>query len=217
MFPSTGEYVTPNTIIFRQRGTKWHAGENCHLGRDHTVMSSEPGYVRYYRDPLKHPKRKYIGIVFKREDRLPYPPNTPRRRRLGLLATPMQKEMADPLQAPQTLLTQEAETQKDQSVAKAPSMQATKGSKWFWEAYTNEIPMPTGKDGSYRISNVEIGRAAERAGVNVKMYDKNDRWAAWRKSRAKKALAKLNKIVRKGKQQASRKNKARTGFSRTPR
>jgi large subunit ribosomal protein L27 len=40
-----GEYVIPGNIIVRQRGTKFHPGENVGLGRDHTIFSKIEGYV----------------------------------------------------------------------------------------------------------------------------------------------------------------------------
>jgi large subunit ribosomal protein L27 len=40
-----GEYVIPGNIIVRQRGTKFHPGENVGLGRDHTIYSKIEGYV----------------------------------------------------------------------------------------------------------------------------------------------------------------------------
>ena len=55
------------------------------MGRDHTIFATQKGYVRYYRDPFRHPKRRYIGVVFERHQTLPTPPNAPRRRRLGLM------------------------------------------------------------------------------------------------------------------------------------
>lgn len=33
-----GEAVIPGNIIVRQRGTKWHAGANVGLGKDHTIL-----------------------------------------------------------------------------------------------------------------------------------------------------------------------------------
>ncbi|KAK3309231.1 ribosomal L27 protein-domain-containing protein [Chaetomium strumarium] len=82
------QYVIPGNIIFKQRGTIWHPGENTIMGRDHTIHAAVAGYVKYYRDPARHPKRQYIGVVFNREDKLPYPPGTPRRRKLNLAAVP---------------------------------------------------------------------------------------------------------------------------------
>lgn len=78
-----GELVKAGNILMRQRGTKWHPGENVGIGRDHTLYALEPGFVQYYKDP-RHPLRRFIGIVFHREQRLPIPTNIPRPRRLGL-------------------------------------------------------------------------------------------------------------------------------------
>ncbi|XWN33354.1 MAG: 50S ribosomal protein L27 [Devosia sp.] len=40
-----GESVIPGNIIIRQRGTKWHPGENVGLGRDHTIFALSEGKV----------------------------------------------------------------------------------------------------------------------------------------------------------------------------
>lgn len=42
-----------------------------------------------------------------------------------------------------------------------------------------------GKGYAYREANWQIGRVAERAGVQVKEFVPGDRWTAWRKSRAR--------------------------------
>ena len=42
-----GELVTPGTIIVRQRGTHFHAGNNVGIGRDHTIYSVIQGYVKF--------------------------------------------------------------------------------------------------------------------------------------------------------------------------
>ena len=38
-----GQLVTPGTIILRQRGTRFHPGENVGLGRDHTIYAKVEG------------------------------------------------------------------------------------------------------------------------------------------------------------------------------
>ncbi|KAK4160580.1 ribosomal L27 protein-domain-containing protein [Cladorrhinum sp. PSN259] len=86
------QFVLPGNIIYKQRGTIWHPGENTILGRDHTIHAAVSGYVKYYRDPARHPKRQYIGVVFNKEDKLPYPPGSARRRKLGLVAIPRKVE-----------------------------------------------------------------------------------------------------------------------------
>lgn len=42
-----GELVTPGTILVRQRGTHFHAGNNVGIGRDHTIYSVIQGYVKF--------------------------------------------------------------------------------------------------------------------------------------------------------------------------
>ncbi|KAI1733547.1 ribosomal L27 protein-domain-containing protein [Xylaria scruposa] len=86
----TGDsWVITGNIIYKQRGTKWYPGENCGIGRDHTIFALASGYVKYYRDPAKHPKRQYIGVVFNKEDKLPYPRNAMRKRKLNMVAVPV--------------------------------------------------------------------------------------------------------------------------------
>ncbi|GAP91374.1 putative 50S ribosomal protein L27 [Rosellinia necatrix] len=86
---SGDSYVITGNIIYKQRGTKWYPGENCGLGRDHTIYALACGYVKYYRDPAKHPKRQYIGVVFNKADKLPYEANAARKRKLGMVAAPV--------------------------------------------------------------------------------------------------------------------------------
>lgn len=42
-----GEYVTPGTIIVRQRGTKFYPGTNVGMGRDHTIFAKVEGVVKF--------------------------------------------------------------------------------------------------------------------------------------------------------------------------
>ena len=44
-----GEKVLPGTIIVRQRGTKFHLGNNVKIGRDHTIYSIIEGLVKFER------------------------------------------------------------------------------------------------------------------------------------------------------------------------
>jgi large subunit ribosomal protein L27 len=39
------EYVIPGNIIVRQRGTKFHPGNNVGMGKDHTIFATIEGYV----------------------------------------------------------------------------------------------------------------------------------------------------------------------------
>ena len=44
-----GEFVIPGNIIVRQRGTKFHPGENVGMGKDHTLFATSPGFVVFER------------------------------------------------------------------------------------------------------------------------------------------------------------------------
>jgi large subunit ribosomal protein L27 len=166
--------VVTGSIIFRQRGTKWFPGENCGMGRDHTIFAKEAGFVKYYRDPVKHPKRQYIGVVFKREDSLPTPANAVTRRRLNMVTTPRREE--------------------------APAEPAAGRSEALSVTTRDGTVLTMRPDYSFREGNWEIGRAAERTGVKVRPFVKGDRWLAWRKANArKKRTAEEKAFSKKGK------------------
>lgn len=42
-----GERVIPGNIIIRQRGTKWHPGDNVGMGKDHTIFATTEGAVSF--------------------------------------------------------------------------------------------------------------------------------------------------------------------------
>lgn len=55
-----GELVIPGNILVRQRGTKFFAGENVGMGRDHTLFAMEAGNVVFTR---KKNDRQYVSVV----------------------------------------------------------------------------------------------------------------------------------------------------------
>jgi large subunit ribosomal protein L27 len=56
-----GEAVVPGNIIVRQRGTRFKAGVNAGLGKDHTVFALVEGKVQYN---VRGPKgRVHVDIV----------------------------------------------------------------------------------------------------------------------------------------------------------
>jgi large subunit ribosomal protein L27 len=56
-----GQQVVAGNIIVRQRGTKFHAGTNVGLGKDHTLFATADGEVKF---EVRGPKnRKYVSIV----------------------------------------------------------------------------------------------------------------------------------------------------------
>lgn len=42
-----GERVLAGNILVRQRGTRWHAGPNVGLGKDHTLFATADGKVLF--------------------------------------------------------------------------------------------------------------------------------------------------------------------------
>ena len=44
-----GEKVIPGNIIVRQRGTKFHPGDNVGIGNDHTLFALTEGHVKFIR------------------------------------------------------------------------------------------------------------------------------------------------------------------------
>ena len=56
-----GQFVTAGNIIVRQRGTKFHPGDNVGCGRDHTLYATSDGFVQFaVKGPLK---RKTVSVV----------------------------------------------------------------------------------------------------------------------------------------------------------
>ena len=55
-----GELVKAGNILVRQRGTKFHPGENVGIGRDHTLFALIEGLVKFSRHGLR--QRCYINI-----------------------------------------------------------------------------------------------------------------------------------------------------------
>ena len=55
-----GESVIAGNIIVRQRGTRFHAGTNVGLGRDHTLFALADGVVKF--EKKGSPLRQYVNV-----------------------------------------------------------------------------------------------------------------------------------------------------------
>jgi large subunit ribosomal protein L27 len=177
------EHVVPGNIIFKQRGSKWHPGENVGMGRDHTIYALAEGYVRYYRDPLRHPKRKYIGVALAKEGKesvLPTPRNAPTPRRVGMVAVPIKAPVATQAAATAFLEAHLSSTNKAKDAWKKGSGRA---------GVTAVTDPPIMRANGSRIANVQLVREAAANAVKVRPYVRKDRWFAWRQ-RTKKFRAK---------------------------
>ncbi len=56
-----GESVLAGNILVRQRGTRFHPGDNVGLGRDHTLFAVADGTVKF--EQKGSLKRKYVSVV----------------------------------------------------------------------------------------------------------------------------------------------------------
>ena len=56
-----GQAAKAGAIIIRQRGTRFHAGDNVKIGRDHTLFATVEGAVKF---EVRGPKnRKTVSII----------------------------------------------------------------------------------------------------------------------------------------------------------
>ena len=59
-----GEKVLAGNIIIRQRGTKWHPGDNVGIGKDHTIFAVVEGNVSFSE---KKGGRTVVSVLSKAE------------------------------------------------------------------------------------------------------------------------------------------------------
>ena len=58
-----GSEVLENEIILRQRGFKWHPGNNIKHGKDHTLHTKMEGKVVWANDRYAYKKRKRVNVI----------------------------------------------------------------------------------------------------------------------------------------------------------
>ncbi len=56
-----GQIVTAGSILVRQRGTRFHPGDNVGVGRDHTLWARVDGTVKF--GAYAKRRRKKVSIV----------------------------------------------------------------------------------------------------------------------------------------------------------
>ena len=54
-----GQHVRAGNIIVRQRGTKFHPGDNVGIGKDHTIFATSDGKVAFKKTRV----RTYVSVV----------------------------------------------------------------------------------------------------------------------------------------------------------
>ena len=56
-----GELIPAGSIIIRQRGTRFHAGENVGMGKDHTLFAKVEGVIKF--EVKGAFGRRYVSVV----------------------------------------------------------------------------------------------------------------------------------------------------------
>ena len=54
-----GENVIAGNIIVRQRGTKFHPGDNVGIGKDHTIFAIKNGKVAFKKTRI----RTFVSVI----------------------------------------------------------------------------------------------------------------------------------------------------------
>jgi len=128
-----GQVVKPGNVIIRQRGTKFHAGENVYMGKDHTLHASALGHVKFKRGRMD---RTFVSVVpFQEvEERLDAPVVTKK--------APAPKKAA-PVEA---VVETPVERVVEAPVAEAPAAEAPVAEKTKAKASASaKITLPSGK------------------------------------------------------------------------
>jgi len=93
-----GQKVEQGEIIIRQRGRRFHPGQDVYISKDHTLHAAIPGFVKFYQDPRgdhvgyralslrRQRMRKFVGVVADPNEQLPRNlPEEGRARYFGLI------------------------------------------------------------------------------------------------------------------------------------
>ena len=55
-----GQHVVSGNILVRQRGTKFYAGDNVGMGKDHTLFATSEGTVQFQKG---YKNRSFVNVV----------------------------------------------------------------------------------------------------------------------------------------------------------
>jgi|APTNR8051073442_1049403.scaffolds.fasta_scaffold05048_2 large subunit ribosomal protein L27 len=140
-----GQVVKPGNVIIRQRGTKFHAGENVYMGKDHTLHASALGHVKFKRGRMD---RTFVSVVpFQEvEERLDAPAvaqKTPAPKK----AAPVEETAAPVIKIPTRVALAEETPVVEAPVAEAPAAEeAPVAEKTKAKASASaKITLPSGK------------------------------------------------------------------------
>ncbi len=114
-----GQVVKPGNVIIRQRGTKFHAGENVYMGKDHTLHASALGHVKFKRGRMD---RTFVSVVpFQEvEERLDAPAVT-KKTPAPKKAAPVEETASPVIKIPTRVALAEETPVVEASIAEAPA------------------------------------------------------------------------------------------------
>jgi large subunit ribosomal protein L27 len=55
-----GQVITAGNVIVRQRGTKFHPGDNVGMGKDHTLFATQDGHVQFR---TGYKRRTFVSVL----------------------------------------------------------------------------------------------------------------------------------------------------------
>ncbi|HEY2069350.1 MAG TPA: 50S ribosomal protein L27 [Rhizomicrobium sp.] len=55
-----GQAINAGNVIVRQRGTKFHPGDNVGMGKDHTLFATQDGQVQFR---TGYKRRTFVSVV----------------------------------------------------------------------------------------------------------------------------------------------------------
>ncbi|HEY1632711.1 MAG TPA: 50S ribosomal protein L27 [Rhizomicrobium sp.] len=55
-----GQAIDAGNIILRQRGTKFHPGDNVGMGKDHTIFATQAGHVKFH---TGYKRRTFVSVL----------------------------------------------------------------------------------------------------------------------------------------------------------
>ncbi|WP_412759620.1 50S ribosomal protein L27 [Neolewinella agarilytica] len=134
-----GQAAKAGNIIIRQRGTKYHPGENVYMGRDYTIHAKVDGKVTFKKS---YRNRMYVSILPEGEVAAPAPKPAPAKAKKAAPAPkPVEAKKPEPAPAPAPAPKPEpaAEVQKAAAIpAEAPAKKAP-------AKKSSKIELPSGK------------------------------------------------------------------------
>jgi len=58
-----GEHASPGAIIIRQKGTKYHPGQNVKIGKDYTIYARVEGTVYFQSKKISRKSKKSLKTI----------------------------------------------------------------------------------------------------------------------------------------------------------